>query len=376
MKLLTNSFLALIWHVPALRRGTIICVALSLIVSIAEIAVALSMVPVLTSLGVDAGGQLSGFVDRVPPPVWLVLFAVAAAVRSMVNWLSAVQSERSTQELVVSLQSRLYRAMAGAHWDAVRHVSPPTITSALQAQAYDAGYGFSRLVGVIAAVLLVFGYLVSTAVIFPLILPVLLVTLALMWWLNTRRSGRVRSHAEDYVDAQTELHQRYEDWVAISRISSLGIDTGSLADRFESGAREVAASAIGYSRSSAATRVSYDMALVAAIFVGVPIAWWLETPPALLVFGLLAFVRVLPRASGIQTGYQGIVNAVAPLQAVERLAEQLEGDPVAPTDAVSPLDWRRLQLSDIGVEDTVREGGRRWIRIISISNSSMGHGSA
>jgi ATP-binding cassette subfamily C protein len=171
----------------------------------------------------------------------------------------------------------------------------------------------------------------------------------------------VHALAEDYVGAQTDLHQRYEDWVAISRTSSLGVDTNKLAERFDSGAREAAEFSIGYSRSSAATRVSYDLALAAAILVGVPIAWWLETPPALLVFGLLAFVRVLPRASSIQTGYQGIVNAVAPLQAVERLAEQLESDPIAPADTSSPLDWRSLELSGIGVEDSVREGGRRWI---------------
>ena len=361
MKLLASSFLALVWRNLTLRRGAVICIALSLVASAAEIAVALSMVPVLASLGIDAGGQLAGFVNYIPPAGWLVLFVLAAGLRSVANWLSSVQSERSTQEMVVSLQSRLYRALAMAHWDAVRRLSPPTITSALQTQTYDAGYGFSSMVQVIAAVLLVTGYLISAAVIFPIILPVLLFILALMWRLNVRRSDRVRVQSEDYVDAQTELHQRYEDWVAISRISSLGMDARKLADRFESGAREAAAHAVGYSRSSAATHVSYDIAVVAGICIGVPVAWWLETPPALLAFGLVAFVRVLPRASGIQTGYQGIVNAVAPLQAVERLAVTLELDPAAPSGAVAPLDWQWLKLADIGVEDTQREGSRRWI---------------
>ena len=76
---------------------------------------------------------------------------------------------------------------------------------------------------------------------------VLLVMLALMWWLNVRRSNRVLGLSEDYHDAQTELYQRYEDWVAISRISSLGVDAGKLADRFEAGAREAASHAVGFS---------------------------------------------------------------------------------------------------------------------------------
>jgi len=62
-----------------------------------------------------------------------------------------------------------------------------------------------------------------------------------MWWLNLRRNQRVLAQSEEYHEAQTELHQRYEDWVAISRISSLGLDAGKLADRFESSAREAAA---------------------------------------------------------------------------------------------------------------------------------------
>ena len=90
---------------------------------------------------------------------------------------------------------------------------------------------------VIAATFLIAGYLLSSALVFPLMLPALLAILTLMWWLNARRNKRVRGNSENYVGATTELHQRYEDWVAISRIASLGVDAGRLADRFEAGAR-------------------------------------------------------------------------------------------------------------------------------------------
>ena len=292
---------------------------------------------------------------------WLGLFALAAILRSLANRLSYVQEEQGTHELIVTLQTRLYRALAHAHWDTVRRLAPPRITSAMQTQAYDACYGFSGLVQLVSAVLLAVGYLVSVAVVFPLVLPLLLLTLALMWWLNVRRSDQVLTHSEDYVDATTELHGRYEDWVAISRISSLGVDGGKLADRFESGAREAAASAVAYSRSTAATRISYESPLVAGIVIGVPVAWWLETPPAILAFGLLAFIRIIPRAGSIQTGYQGLVNAVAPLQAIERLTEELERDAVPPSAAEPLITWQRLELSGVGVEDTVRDSERHWI---------------
>jgi ATP-binding cassette subfamily C protein len=360
MKLLAGPFLELVRRTPILRRSAAICVALALIASAAEIAAALSLLPILASLGVSTGTDFVGTGDRMHPAGWLLLFAVAALLRSGVNWLSSVQTEHGTQELVISLQSRLYRALASAHWDVVRRLAPPNITSALQTLSYDAGYGFGSLVQLIAATMLVLGYLLSSSAVFPLMLPVLLVLLGLMWWLNAQRSTRVLVHSEDYHEAQTELHRRYEDWVAISRIASLGVDTGSLAKRFEAGAREAASHAVGFSRTAAATRISYDAALVVTVVVGVPVAWWLETPPALLVFALVVLVRVLPQANAIHVGYQGVINAVAPMQTIQRLAEELESDPVAPGAAHESLEWQKFALTNVGVQETLQNDGRRW----------------
>jgi ATP-binding cassette subfamily C protein len=343
------------------RRYGLVCIALSVLVSVFEIAVAVSLVPILDSLGIDAGGSVIGLFERIPPPGWLALFALAAAARSTINWQFSLQEELGTQNLIVSLQARLYGALAVAHWDIVRRTSPPEISSALHTKSYDAGYGFSSLVGVISATLLVIGYLISSAAVFPLALPALLIGLALIWRLNSGRDESVYEMSEDYGDAQTELQQRYEDWVAINRITSLGVNTGDLSDRFESGARTAAAHAIGFTKSSAATRVTYDIALVIAILVGVPVAWWLEAPPALLVFGLILFVRVLPRAASIQSGYQGVLNAIPPMRAIESLAERLEADAVQPFDEVEPIQWQVLTLVNLGIEDTVRDSGQHWI---------------
>jgi ATP-binding cassette subfamily C protein len=290
----------------------------------------------------------------------------------VVNWLSSVQDERGTQDLIVSLQSRLYRALASAHWDVVRRLAPPAISSALHTQTYEAAYGFSHMIQAIAATLLVIGYMLSAAVVFPLVLLVTSVVMAIMWRLNARRTSQVLAHSENYVDAQTDLHQRYEDWVAISRISSLGVDTGKLTDRFETGAREAASFSVSYSRSAAATQISYQFAVVATILLGVPVAWWLETPPAILAFGLLAFIRIIPRVGGIQTGYQGLVSAVAPLRAIERLTEELERDAVPPSTAEPLIDWQHLELSEVGVEGAVGDSERR--RILRDVSLELKHG--
>ena len=154
MNSLANPFVSLVVRTGSLRRDAAACVLLALVAAGAEIGVALSLVPILASLGVGAGGNLEESVRNVPASAWLFLFAMAAGLRTIANWLSTVRRERGSQDLLVALQTRLYRALAAAHWDTVRRISPPVITSALQTQSYDAAYGFSSLVYLIAAVLL------------------------------------------------------------------------------------------------------------------------------------------------------------------------------------------------------------------------------
>ena len=326
-----------------------------------EIAVALSLVPILVSLGVDSGEKLPQPIGDIHPLVLLGFFILAASLRSAGNWLSSVETERNAQEFIVLLQSRLYRSLAGSHWDTIRRIAPPHITSALQTQTYDAAYGLSSLVQVITATLLIAGYLISAISIAPLLVPVMVFLLVLMWIVNTRHSSRVHNLSEGYVGATIELHQRYEDWVAINRISSLGVDTENLADRFESDARQAASHVVEYTRSSAATRATYEAALVAGSAIGIPYIWWLETPPAILAFGLLALFRVLPRAGSIQTGYQDIVNTVAPLQVIERLSARLEASPAASKVDSRPLSWNRIELLGVDVKSTFRDSSHAFI---------------
>ena len=361
MKLPTSTFLRLVRQTPGLRASALICVIVALAASVAEIAVALSLIPVMASLGIDAGDKLPVFIDAAPPAAWLLAFAILAMARSALNWSNSLREAKGTQELVVALQSRLYRALARAHWDTVRKISPPQLTSALQTQSYEASSAFSGIVQLATASFLAAGYLVAAAIVLPLVVPVLLIVLVVMWFVNRGRSNRVLEHSEHYFESQTDLHQRYEDWVAIGQIVSLGVDAASIANRFEADARSAASHAVGFSRSYAATRVSYEAAVVATVVVGVPLAWWLELAPALLAFGLVVLLRALPQAGRLHNGYQEIVGASAPLRNIEKLVNELEADPATRVEQPEPLGWERLELAGVGVEDTIRDGDQHSI---------------
>ena len=84
--------------------------------------------------------------------------------------------------------------------------------------------------------------MVHGVLVFPLARPLILGMIVIMWRLNAGTSDRVLEQSEDYYEAQGELHSRYEDWVAISRIASLGVDASKLADRFEDDARQAQSS--------------------------------------------------------------------------------------------------------------------------------------
>jgi ATP-binding cassette subfamily C protein len=81
----------------------------------------------------------------------------------------------------------------------------------------------------------------------------------------------------------------------------------------------------------------------------------------LLVFGLMALIRVLPRAASIQVGYQEIISAVPPFRTIERLATELESDPAMRPGDPTRLDWESLSLAGVGIEATLRDGSKRWI---------------
>jgi ATP-binding cassette subfamily C protein len=185
----------------------------------------------------------------------------------------------------------------------------------------------------------------------------LILVLVIVWRLNARRAAQVFSRSEDYHESQTDLHQRYEDWISISRIAALGIDSDQLANRFEADAKAAASHAVGFSRSYAATRASYEGAVVATILVGVPVAWWLETPPALLAFGLVLLVRVLPQAAGIHNSYLGVANAEAPTRNIEDLIRELERDPARHFYDGTSLQWQCLELANVSVGDQLRSQG-------------------
>jgi ABC-type multidrug transport system fused ATPase/permease subunit len=66
------------------------------------------------------------------------------------------------------------------------------------------------------------------------------------------------------------------------------------------------------------------------------------------------------------------VGAVAPLQAVLRLAETLERDPVVHAKSPRTLDWKRLELTNVGVEEPLQDGRLRWI--LRDVDLELGHG--
>jgi ATP-binding cassette subfamily C protein len=326
--------------------------------SVSEVVVALLLVPVLTTLGINAGHSVTRWIGYMPGYAWLIAFAVVATARTPLYWIVAGQTARAGQKLVVGLQTRVYRALARAPWDTVRRLAPSRLTNALHTQSYEVGNSYHFFIGLGSAAALLIGYTIAAAVVFPWVLPVLAVLVAVIWKLNAKRGRRVRSLGESYSDAQNELHRRYEDWVAIGRIAALGMDIKRLTSRFEREAEGAAEHVVEFSRSAAATRIGYQLAVVVCVLVVVPLAWWSKTPPAMLVFALILFVRMLPAAGQVHMSYQQLVAVSAPAESIDELASLLERKAVKPYLGHERLHWARLELWWAGLRASDKEA--RW----------------
>jgi hypothetical protein len=78
VQLRITPYLTAIQKSADLSQGIVRCVAISATAALSEIVVALSLVPILGTLEMDAGARLAESVGDVPHWAWLGLFVCAA----------------------------------------------------------------------------------------------------------------------------------------------------------------------------------------------------------------------------------------------------------------------------------------------------------
>jgi len=340
------SFIA---ETPALRRATAIGISIALISAAAELIAAMALVQLLASLSGDPAQQVQVLGWTPSPTLALIIFLCAASTRSLSTWAAGTHTQAATQIMAVTLQSRLYGALTRSKWSAVRRETPAVIANALHTQSYEASYGFGYVVQLFSCAALVLGYSGAIAVIEPALLAPVFALAILVGWAGMRRGTRMIELAARYRDSQAELHRQFDDWIAIARVSHFGADTAALARHFGTEARNAAVHATAVARSGASTRVAYELAVIAAVGIGVPVAWSISNPTIVLALSLVAIARLLPLVGSTHVAYHNLAASSIPVQYVLDLEEKLDRASSTPlTDSV-PLQWQTLELVGVGV---------------------------
>lgn len=338
--------------------GVTLCVVLTVAVSLAEVAAALLLVPLLESVGVaGATGSAAGRPEAAYGV--LALFVLAAAARSTLRWWSTVRTAATVQEVVVTLQARLFGAMAQAAWPVVRQLSPSLLADALNLQCYRAGQAIQYLAAFTASLSLLLLYLVAAAWIMPGLLLLFLPALVLLALFSRGQGRRVQAYGEAYRNAQAGLHSRFDDWISVSRLMHLGGGSTEYPERFAVAARTASAHVISFAGAQSRTRLIYETSAVVVVAIAALVAWRFETPPALLFFALMALVRGLPSASAVHSGFQNLVYAAPAAVSVDALINRLERSAVARAAVPRVQEWGELTLEQVQVASG--EGPKRRI---------------
>jgi ATP-binding cassette subfamily C protein len=332
----------------SLWRGVALCVVLTVAVSLAEVAAALTLVPLLESVGV--AGVIGSDAGRTEAAYGvLALFALAAAARSALRWWSTVRTATTVQEVIVTLQTRLFGAMAKAAWPVVRQLSPPLLADALNLQCYRAGQAVQYLAAFAASLSLL------------LFLP----AVALLVLLGRGQGRRIQSSGEAYRSAQAGLHSRFDDWISVSRLMHLGGGSTEFPAHFNTAARNASAHMIGFAGAQSRARLVYEALAVLVVAAAALVAWRFETPPALLFFALMVLVRGLPSASAVHSGFQNLVYAVPAAVSVDGLIRRLEHAAVAGAAVPRVRQWGELTLEQVQVASG--DGPKRRIILDGVS---------
>ena len=334
------------------------------------------LLPLLSAVGVGASrdplsGRLAlalGQLGLEPSlgPV-LALFALANAFQALGQRAQTVEGVRLTQDFVLQVQDRLFRALERARWEALLEARASDILHGLTVDLRRLSTVVIALPGLAASLLSTAVYLAAGACMAPtLTLLGATVGLALAWTLRrfagrAFRTGTVLG--KRWLDQTGDLGQ-YLDGFKLARCS--GAEERHRERLMEAG-RELAALHLETAAHHSDSQLQFRLASVAVLagLVYGALAW-LRLPPAELLAMLYVFSRVVPlfsQAEQLLTRLAGDVPAWVQLEAlVERLEAAAEEEP--PT--VGPPQRLERELRMEGVSYRYAAGAGRGVEGVDL----------
>ena len=339
-------------------NAVLLTVAQALIAALAIVV----LIPLSQAAGLGAGTETTSWLFDASrrlfgssPNIAVVLgaFVVLTALQGWLGWAHARLAVRITQDVVLDLRRRLFRAICGADWTVYARQSNARLLAGLTEQAQRAGYatyeGLSLAVGTITIV----AYLaLALAISVPLTIVVLASGGALTWALASRR--RVATvQGSRLVEGQERLYRTASEALAgMKLIRSAGAEGRHIAE-FDRAAGELREGYVSLSTSPSAVQWWFSLGTATILAVVAYVALQLFGMPGTeLAVLLIVFWRLSPRLTALQVSYHTVLGGLPAYDAAVRLAAELTSSSARAVD-VSTFEYRRsVDLVDLGFEYT------------------------
>jgi ATP-binding cassette subfamily C protein len=296
-----------------------------------EFAAVAALLLVLSSVGLDAGGAPTGFVDRgrgalaafgLTPGLEVSVAAYAALVvaQALVLRAQTITALAIEYRFVAWMRGRLFAVVTAAAWPFILRSRGTDFSHALTAELDRVGLATYQLLWTITGLCVLAAQVaVALRISVPLTLLVAAAGGALALAVLPAMRG-ARRGGEAISTATADVHAMAVEQIAgLKTLKSQGLEDAS-AREFADRAQAVAETAGLVARRQANARAWYEAG--AAVLLGLVLVTavrWLAPSPAALVILVYLSARVLPRISALQQGLHQYATALPALARVEAM---------------------------------------------------------
>lgn len=327
--------------VSTLRWRLALLLGLGLLASLTAGIGLVLLVPLLSIVGIDAGGgSTEVFVDYVraaldglgveaSPAALLTLNAVLLIATAALSRYRAIVEPKIYESFTLSQRVRLFQALTGARWRFSVNEQASNNVHLLTSETNRLGSAAQSLVNLVSRTFLVAIHLVVAIALSPLLTLLVAVAGLALAALTQPLAQKAKDRGKEVSMAFRALYRSINEHLAgLKTIKAHGLEAQSIRE-FDDRASEAAEAIVGVSRNQANVgfllQVGSALALTAIVWTALGMA---SVTPAGLILLLYLFARLVPMLTGLQRGFQSIMGKLGAVElmdeAMHKLADERE----------------------------------------------------
>ncbi|HLU81847.1 MAG TPA: ABC transporter ATP-binding protein [Trueperaceae bacterium] len=363
-----RGFLGLMFS--TLRWRLALLFALGLVSTVTSGVGLVLMVPLLSLVGIEAGGGTTEpFVRFVQdgldllgvaptPPVLLSLNALVLVGAAALGRYKSIIEPRIYESFDLAQRKRLFHALTHARWQHSVNEHAYDNVHLLTSEIDRLGSAAHTVVSLASRVLRVIVHLAIAIVLSPLLTALVAAAGLILAAVTQPLATRARARGKEVSSAYRQLYSSIGEHLSgLKTIKAHGLEE-SFIDDFGRRAGHAADAEVAVSRNQAdvgfVLQVGSTLALTAIVWVALGIQ---TVTPAGLIVLLYLFASLVPMLTGLQRGYQSLIGKLSAVEQVEGAIDKFTAaretqEPVAELPAVT----RAIELRDVSFSYGSDEG--------------------